>query len=249
MGVEWDVMKKTPLTVAALVASSLALPAFAAAAISEIGLVQGESAMPDPSCPSKPCLAISRTTGYQAKVGDTRGTHVVQQDGRLVAWTIKLSSPDARQIAFFDKNLGGESTAQITVFRPGNKLYARILGQGDPQKLQPYFGQTVQFALDKSIPVKKGNVIGLSVPTWAPALAINQPGTVSWRATRNKGGCNDFATQTAQATKVGNITRFYCLYRTARLTYSATIVPDPKKSGSSTTDRRKSASRSSRTRK
>jgi hypothetical protein len=243
MGVEWDVMKKTPLTVAVLVAGSLAVPAIAAAAISEIGLVQGESAMPDPSCPSKPCLAISRTTGYQAKVGDSRGSHVVQQDGRLVAWTIKLSSPNAQQTAFFDKNLGGESTAQITVFRPGNKLYARILGQGDAQKLQPYFGQTVQFALEKSIPVKKGNIIGLSVPTWAPALAINQPGTVSWRATRGKSGCNDFATQTAQSTKVNTITRFFCLYRTARLTYSATIVPDPKQSGPVSTAKKRGTTR------
>ncbi len=233
-------MRKTHLALAAAaVASAVAVPTLAGAAISEIGPLQGETAMPDPSCPSKPCLAISRTTGYQVKVGDTRETHVVKEDGRLVAWTIKLSSPDKDQIAFFDKNLGGEASAQITVFRPGNKLYARILAQGDAQTLEPYFGQTVQFALEKSIPVKKGNVIGLSVPTWAPALAINQPGTVSWRATRNKGGCNDFASQTAQL-ETGNISRFYCLYRTARITYSATIVSDPKKndSGRSTAKRR-----------
>ncbi|MBA2348929.1 MAG: hypothetical protein H0V81_11605 [Solirubrobacterales bacterium] len=227
-------MRKTHLALAAAtVASAVAVPTLAGAAISEIGPLQGETAMPDPSCPNKPCLAISRTTGYQVKVGDTRETHTVKEDGRLVAWTIKLSKPDKEQVAFFDKNLGGEASAQITVFRPGNKLYARILAQGDAQKLEPYFGQTVQFALEKSIPVKKGNVIGLSVPTWAPALAINQPGTVSWRATRNKGGCNDFATQTAQSTKVNNITRFFCLYRTARITYTATIVSDPKKNSSS----------------
>ncbi len=230
-------MRKTHLALAATaVATAVAVPTLAGAAISEIGPLPGETAMPDPSCPSKPCLAISRTTGYQVKVGATRETHTVKEDGRLVAWTIKLSNPDKDQIAFFDKNLGGEASAQITVFRPGNKLYARILAQGDEQKLEPYFGQTVQFALKESIPVKKGNVIGLSVPTWAPALAINQPGTVSWRATRNKGGCNDFATQTAQ-TKTGNISRFYCLYRTARITYSATIVSDPKKNSSRSTTR------------
>ncbi|CAA9502204.1 MAG: hypothetical protein AVDCRST_MAG53-2069 [uncultured Solirubrobacteraceae bacterium] len=229
------VMRKTPAAIAAVVATTIAMPAIAVAAIFEIGTVQGENAMPDPACPAKPCLAISRTTGYQVKVGGARDTHVVKEDGRIVAWTIKLSRPGKKQIEFFEKNLGGESTAQLTVLRPGNKLYARILAQGEPVALEPYFGQTAQFALQKSIPVKKGNVIGISVPTWAPALSINQPGTVSWRASRPKGGCNDFAKPTAQL-GMNNITRFFCLYRTARLTYTATVVTDPKPASGVETD-------------
>ena len=210
--------------------AAAAVPAVALAAFQEVGPIPGETAMPTPACPAKPCLAISRTTGYQVKVGDVRGTHVVKEDGLIVAWTIKLSKPGKSQVAFFEKNLGGESTAQLTVFRPGNKLYARVLAQGNPVALEPFFGTTPTFALDKSIPVKKGNVIGLSVPTWAPALASAQAGTVSWRASRPKGACNDFTTPTAQ-TGVNNITRFFCLYRTARLTYTATILPDPKPAG------------------
>jgi len=224
---------RTPSAIAAALATAIVLPALAFAAITEVGPVAGETTLPDPSCPAKPCLAISRTTGYQVKVGDARDIHVVKEDGRIVAWTIKLSRPGKDQIKFFEKNLGGKATAQLTVLRPGNKLYARILAQGEPVALEPYFGQTVQFALPKSIPVKKGSVIGLSVPTWAPALAINQPGTVSWRASRPKGGCNDFAKPTAQ-TGMNNITRFFCLYRTARLTYSATVVSDPKPANAGT---------------
>jgi len=223
-----SVMRKTPLAIAAVLATTIAMPALAVAALFEVGTLPGENAMPDPACPAKPCLAISRTTGYQVKVGDARDPHVVKEDGRIVAWTIKLARPGKKQIEFFKKNLGGDSTAQLTVLRPGNKLYARVLAQGDPVALEPYFGQTAQFALRKSIPVKKGNVIGLSVPTWAPALAINQAGTVSWRASRPKGACNDFSKPTAQTT-TANITRFFCLYRTARLTYSATVVSDPKR--------------------
>lgn len=225
---------RTPSALAAALATAVVLPPLAVAAINEVGPIGGDAALPEPSCPAKPCLAISRTTGYQVKVGDARDIHVVKADGRIVAWTIKLSRPGKEQIKFFEKNLGGKSTAQITVLRPGRKLYARILAQGEPVELGPYFGQTVQFPLEKSIPVKKGNIIGLSVPTWAPALAINQPGTVSWRASRPKAACNDFAKPTAQ-TGANNITRFFCLYRTARLTYSATIVtnPDPPLGGAS----------------
>lgn len=224
------VMRKTRAALAAAAATAIVTPAIAAAAITEVGTIPGESAMPDPACPAKPCLAISRTTGYQAKVGDVRGTHVVPVDGRIVAWSIKLSRPGKSQVEFFEKNLGGESTAQLTVLRPGNKLYARVLAQGNPVELQPFFGQTAQFALTRSIRVRKGQVIGLSVPTWAPALVINQPGTSSWRASRSKGGCNDFAKPTAQ-TRTGNVTRFFCLYRTARLTYTATLVPDAQPTG------------------
>ncbi len=220
---------KTLWVVVAACGAALAVPAGAVAMFADVGVLAGETALPDPACPAKPCLAVSRTTGYQVKVGDARDTHVVKEDGRIVAWTIKLSKPGTKQIAFFEKNLGGQATAQLTVLRQGRKLYTRVLAQGDAQRLKPYFGSTVQFALDKSIPVKKGNIIGLSVPTWAPALAINQAGTVSWRASRKKGTCNDFSTPTAQ-TGVNNITRFYCLYRTARLDYSATIVTDPKAS-------------------
>ena len=80
------------------------------------------------------------------------------QDGTIVAWTITLSKPGEKQIKFFDDNLGGPSQAQLTVLRGGNKQYYRVVAQGNPVKLQPYFGQKVQFPLEKSIPVKKGYV-------------------------------------------------------------------------------------------
>jgi len=151
---------------------------------------------------------------------------VVQQDGRIVAWTITLGKPGPKQTKFFEQNLGGEAQAQLTIVRPGKHLYFRVMAQGEPVKLTPYFGQKVQFALNKSIPVKKGWVIGITVPTWAPALALDQGGTTSWRASRDKGKCDDFNTQSSQ-TSTNNVVRFYCLYRTARLAYSATVVADP----------------------
>ena len=138
---------------------------------------------------------------------------------------IKLSNPGDKQIKFFNEQLGGEPQAAIAVLRMGTKLHARLVAQGEPQMLTPYFGQTVEFALDKSIPVKKGWVIGLTVPTWAPTLAAGLPGDTSWRASRNKGQCDDSQAQTAQA--VNQIGRYYCLYRTARIMYSARIISTP----------------------
>jgi hypothetical protein len=217
-------VKRSNKTALAMTVGLLTLPAAALAAISEVGPIEPDAA---PACPAPKCVAIPQTTGFQVKVGTARDVDVVKADGRIVAWTIKLSKPGAKQIAFFNQNLGGEPVAQITVLRPGNKLYYRVIAQGEPQKLTPYLGQTVQFALKQSIPVKKGYVIGLTVPTWAPALANNRPATTSWRASRPKGSCDDTSKQSAQ-TQTNNVVRFYCLYRTARLAYSATVVSDPK---------------------
>lgn len=217
-------MSRHPL-IASIVAAgaALAFPAFASAEIIEVGKVDPPAT---PSCPAKPCLAVSRTTGYQAKVGATRGLMTIPQDGALVAWTISLGKPGTKQTTFFNDKLGGESQAQITVLNPRRKLRSRAVGQGDPQKLAPFFGTTVQFPLAKSIPVKKGWVVALTVPTWAPALAVGLGADTSWRASRGKGTCEDTSTLTTQ-TQPNQLAQYFCLYRTARLAYSATLVTAP----------------------
>jgi hypothetical protein len=216
-------MSRFRIALAILLGAGLAVPAVAPATLDNVPAADPGDATP--SCPDKPCYALGRTTGYQAKIGTNRGLYTVQKDGTLVSWTIKLSKPDQKQIDFFNKSLGGEAQAQISVLRPGNTLHARLITSGEVQKLTPYFGTTVEFALQKTIPVQKGWIIALTVPTWAPALAAGLAGDTSWRASRNKGGCDDSQAQTALA--ANQIGRFYCLYRTARIVYSARVVSTP----------------------
>jgi hypothetical protein len=219
------VIPRRPVLAVLATTATLAVPATAGAEIIEVGAVQPAS---PPSCPARPCLAVSRTTGYQAKVGATRGVMTIPKTGRIVAWTIGLGNPGAQQTTFFNQRLGGESEAQITILNPRSKLRSRVVGQGEPQKLQPYFGSTPQFPLKTSIRVRKGWVVALTVPTWAPALAVGLGADTSWRASRGRGKCEDTSTQTAQL-QVNQLAQYFCLYRTARLTYSATLVPDPAK--------------------
>jgi hypothetical protein len=178
-----------------------------------------------PTCPSSPCLAVSRTTGYQAKVLKSRSTYIVPADGRIVGWTIGLGNPDKRQVDFFTSHFG-EASAGLTILRRGKRLYHRVMGQTPVEKLAPYFGQKVQFPLTSSIAVKKGYVVALTVPTWAPALTQLLNDGSAWRASRAKGKCDDTETQTAQ-TKLNTRKQYRCLYR-ARLTYSATLITSPK---------------------
>jgi len=224
-------MRRLVGATAAISALALAIPGAALGTLTEVGLTapqlaQKMPAQPPPSCPANPCLAVSRTTGVQVKVGPERTLTTVAHDGSIVAWSITLGNPGKKQIAFFDANEGGPSSAGIAVIRGGMKLQYRLLAQGPVVPLQPYFGMTVQFALPQAIPVKKGNLIALTVPTWAPALALGFGSDVSWRASRPKAKCTDTTTQTTHTT-VGAIVQYVCLYRTARLTYSATLVSTP----------------------
>jgi hypothetical protein len=215
-----------PLRPRIIAAAGAMVAVFACAAPASARIVEvGGTPDATPTCPSTPCFALSRTTGYQAKVLASRATYIVPADGRIVAWTIGLGNPDARQIDYFDSSFG-EASAGLTILRRGKRLYHRVMGQSPLQKLQPYFGQKVQFPLTTSIAVKKGYVVGLTVPTWAPALTQVLSDGSAWRASRAKDRCDKTETQTAQ-TRMQQRTQYRCLYR-ARLTYSATLITNPK---------------------
>jgi hypothetical protein len=179
-----------------------------------------------PSCPSNPCYVIARTTGYQAKVGSARAPYAVPRSGRIVGWSIKLARPTKKQIAFFNARLG-RASAGITILRPGRRLYHRVVARSPVRRLDSYFGRTVQFPLAKSLRVEKGWVVALTVPTWAPALAIGFGNDFSWRASRSRAICDDRAPPQTAQTRVHDLAQYYCLYRTARLTYSAMLISTP----------------------
>ena len=207
----------------AALAAALALPASASAKIIEIGDIGTRAA---PSCPTSPCEVISRTTAFQTRVGTQKNMFVAPADGRIVAWTITLGTPGKKQRKFFEENLGGASQAGISVLKPGERYFGRVLASSPVQTLTPYFGQTVQFPLTTSLPVTKGTIVALTVPTWAPALGLGLARDNVWRASRDDDACDDTQTQSAQ-TDVNDLARYKCAYRTARLTYSATLITTP----------------------
>jgi hypothetical protein len=205
-------------------AVALILPGVASAKIIEIGEVGVRAA---PSCPTAPCEVISRTTAFQTRIGDQRDMFIAPRDGRIVAWTITLGTPGKKQQKFFEENLGGAPQAGISVLKSGDRRYGRVLAATPMQTLTPYFGQTVQFPLTATLPVKKGSIVALSVPTWAPALGLGLARDNVWRASRDIDACDDTQTQSVQI-DANDLTRYKCFYRTARLAYSATMITTPK---------------------
>ena len=77
-------MARRLLVVAAALAVALSCAPAAGAKTLELGSTDAA-----PTCPATPCLAVSRTTGYQIKIGDQRGLFTVPQDGKIVAWSIR----------------------------------------------------------------------------------------------------------------------------------------------------------------
>ena len=150
------------------------------------------------------------------------------RSGTIVAWTITLGKPNASQIKFFNSNEGGTSEAGIAILRqvPKPNLTYKLVAQSPPVMLQPYFGKTAQFALETTLPVRKHDVVALSVPTWAPALALGFGKETSWRASRPRKQCSSTSSLSTQ-TQIGSPVQYYCLYQTARLTYSATLISTP----------------------
>jgi hypothetical protein len=209
--------------VLAAVAAVLVLPAAASAEIIEVGTVD---AAPAPSCPTSPCEVISRTTAFQTRVDGKRKLFVAPTTGRIVAWTITLGTPRGKQRKYFEENLGGPAQAGISVLRQGDRRYGRVTGSSPVQDLTPYFGQTVQFPLATTLAVNEGDVVALTVPTWAPALGLGLARNSVWRASRDIDACDDTQTQSAQA-DLQDLAQYRCAYRTARLTYSATLVTTP----------------------
>jgi hypothetical protein len=193
-------------------------------------VVLGNTAtMPDPSCPESPCQAIGSVTGFQVSTSQGSLPFRVRRDGKIKSWTLTLSEPTPSQRSFFNGFFGTPPEARLAILRRvagTNPPRYSLRAQGSIQVLSPYQGQTVKFGA--SLRVKAGDIVGLTVPTWAPAFAQGQPANNAWRASRVAGKCIDSndVRQGEPQMKVGTRAEYGCRYTTARLLYTVTVVED-----------------------
>jgi len=186
-----------PPLAAAIAALALALTLLAAAAspadaasVRRVDLGADNLERLAPNCGrnfNRDCVAEGKATLFQSRSKGVAGrTFEVPWPGKLVAWSISLADvtrkvltvggdEKAAQQPFFDGVFGGPSTARIGVLRRVEKKAKgapkyKLVRQTPVQILNPYFGTTVTFALEKPLNVVKGHIVALTVPTWAPAL-------------------------------------------------------------------------------
>jgi hypothetical protein len=187
---------------------------------------------PDPSCPDDPCQAIGSVTGFQVSAGKEKALMTAPEDGELVAWSVNLSKPKNSQQEFFGKfykeeNLGTVPTARIAVLKHRQANEYKLKGQGPIEELDGELGDKSRFSLEEPIPLREGDIIALTVPTWIPNFAVDLSQRNTWRASREKGKCedaNDIKKGKPQE-KVGSTRLYQCLYRQARILYTAFFIP------------------------
>jgi hypothetical protein len=223
------------LTLAAALAGCLAtlvvLAAGAGAATdSRATVVLGSTAtVPDPSCPELPCQAVGSVTGFQVATDQSQLPFRVPRDGRVKAWTLTLAQPTNRQRAFFNGFFGTPPQARLSILRriPGTEPPRyNLRSQGSVRVLTPFLGQTVKFGA--SLQVEQDDIVALTIPTWAPAFAQDLSAKNAWRASREEGKCTNTTDvrQGEPQQRIGVRATYGCLYSTARLLYTVTVVLD-----------------------
>jgi hypothetical protein len=196
--------------------------------VTQTTVILGQTAsIPDPSCPELPCQAVGSVTGFQINNGQAVNPFLVPHDGTIKEWTLTLAQPTSSQRSFFNGFFGTPPEARLSILRrvPGtNPPRYTLRAQGAIKVLSPYLGQTVKFS--SNLEVEKNDIIGLTVPTWAPTFAQGLTEKNAWHASREAGKCTNSTDirQGEPQEKVGRRATYGCKYTTARLLYTATLV-------------------------
>jgi hypothetical protein len=193
-------------------------------------VVLGETnTVPDPSCPETPCQAVGSTTGFQVSTDQSSLPFRVPKDGKVKSWTLNLAQPTNKQRSFFNGFFGMPPEARLAILRripETSPPRYNLRSQSSVHVLTPFLGRNVRFSA--SLKVSKGDIVGLTIPTWAPAFAQELPSGNVWRASREEGKCTNTTAvrQGESLEKVNTRATFGCRYSTARLLYTATVVLD-----------------------
>ena len=214
------------------------VPASASAAVIELGATSTK--LVAPSCPpgvtpSNCRIVLTQVTALETiRDGITYPT-TVKKAGAIVAFTVGLSKLDNSRakaksdIHFLDTTFGGTTQAAITVLRaagPQSKRQWTVTAESPVFHLQPYLGQVVQFPLPTALPVKPGDVVALSVPTWAPVLTFNLPSTTfGYRQSRTD--CKNAVANRQAQLVIGSTATYGCNYPGTRVEYTATEITNP----------------------
>jgi hypothetical protein len=243
-------MKRILLAAAAgLSTLCLIAPGVASAQIIELGQTS-TSPVAAPACPTGVSLnncviVLPRTTAVQTETNGVLNPTTVTKDGWIVAFTVGLSklTSDAKTelglLKGLDAHWGGPPQIVLSVLKPGPKNKYTVVAQSATFHVLPFLGSVLQeplslpptFTTMTAIPVKKGEVVGLTVLTWAPVLTYNLTASkYAYRQSRRANCTNPPGTQTAQTT-LNSSQQYLCSYTGTRVQYSATEVvnqPYPK---------------------
>jgi hypothetical protein len=235
--------------------AALCLGPLAGAASAQI-VELGKTASPiiAPACPkgagATNCdILLTRTTAIETVSDGDKYPTTVKNNGWIVAFTVGLSNLSSNvktekgYLSSLNAHYGGPPELAITVLKPGPKKGPRntykVMAQSPTYHVTPFLGQVLQeplslppsFSQFTALPVKAGEVIALTVPTWAPVLTYPlSPTKFAYRQSRTQNCTHPAGSETAQTT-LGASQKYGCNYTGTRVEYSVTEVvnvPYPK---------------------
>jgi hypothetical protein len=188
---------------------------------------------PEPSCPKTPCEAVGSVTGFQMVADGMRAPFKARENGHVVAWAIDLSDPNRSQTDFFadfyeSGAFGTAPTARVSVLKRKNERNYKLKAQSPVVALSSVLDSRQTFTLTDPLKIRKGEFLALTIPTWAPAFAVDLSGDGNvWRSSRVEGACSgtDAIRDGKPQQKVGSERPYACDYKTARLLYWGYYVP------------------------
>ncbi len=203
---------------------------------------------PKPACGPKPndsCFAVGSVTGFVTKLGNQKHPFAAPRRGKIVAWSISMGSKPSNKVPegsddgavsnleFFQDLFGNERygknpVASIAILKPsGEKRRYKLRSRSPAVRLARSFNEETIFSLDKPLLIGQGQVVALTVHTWAPNIIPQSGGSTryGWRASRKRSECgaND-ARNTKPQTKVGSTRQYGCKFND-RFFYKAYFVP------------------------
>jgi hypothetical protein len=188
----------------------------------------GGGSLPDPACPVN-CQVVASVNGFQTQNPTGGGPFYVPFDGKIKNFRLFLGKPTSSDRSKLNDRFGGPPQAAVTVLKKvkvNGKEKFRLLRKSPVENLGSELGTVATFALSKPLNVRKGNIVALAVPTWAPAFATGlNTGLNRWRASRPGGKCSvAFVDQATSQLKVDSERVYGCTFAGSRLLYTVTIT-------------------------
>ena len=234
---------KRAASLAAVLLASLLAPVAASAADVPIGVTA--SPLVSPTCPANAqgaaCkIVLTQVTAYETLRDGIANPDAVKQSGVISSFTLGLASTTLitpAVLANLDKAYGGPPEVQLTVLRPTGTPADpsfRVAAESPVYMLSPELGTVAEFPLLAPLPVVRGEMVAVTVPTWAPVLSFELPTTqFAYAQSRSQvitGGtssCDTTGGVNLAQIVVGGLSAYGCSYPGTRIEYSALEITTP----------------------
>jgi hypothetical protein len=237
-------MKRVVTALAAMLGATALVPGIASAANIQVGVTS--TPLLAPTCPAdaqgNSCrIVLTQVTAYETLRDGVSNPDIVKHSGEISAFSLGLSSTTTvttKDISYLSKLYGGPPEAQLTILRSVGTAAGRVFrvaAQSPVFKLQSEFGQVAEFPLVAPLPVVRGEMLAVTVPTWAPVLSFELDTTkfsyVQSRSpvatTTATSSCNNPIKANLAQIILGQLSNYSCRFPGTRVEYSALEITTP----------------------